>query len=188
MGAISSPRDYEILLPEKRATDTLAFRGAGPKCEWFSNGLFSDEQPPYGERGWHLVTYFLVTQFLIVFFVGAVATLAWQSYGRAAREIVAGSFPQLRWLAPQTAVAETAPDRLDQITRSIDRIAGDIATTQEQITHSIDHLTAGQQQMTREIIRLQAISQYVPSKKAESPLHSASGPARKAGQRSAQER
>jgi hypothetical protein len=183
MGAISSPRDYEILLPEKRATETPAFRRAGPKGEWFSDGIFSDEQPPYGKRGWHPVTHFL-----IVFFLGAVATLAWQSYGRAAREMVAGSFPQLRWLAPQTAVAETAPDRLDQITRSIDRIAGDVATTQERITHSIDHLTAGQQQMTREIIRLQAISQYVPSKKEESPLHSASGPARKAGQRSAQER
>src|SRR5262249_58773857 len=48
-------------------------------------------------------------RFLITFFIGVAATLVWQSYGDAAREMIANSSPQLRWLAPPT-VAQTASD------------------------------------------------------------------------------
>ncbi len=44
-------------------------------------------------------------RFLVGVCVGAAATLAWQSYGDAARAMVAGTLPQLGWLAPQAAVA-----------------------------------------------------------------------------------
>jgi len=46
---------------------------------------------------------FSLTRFLIAFCIGVAATLAWQSYGDAAREIIASSHPQLGWLAPQAA-------------------------------------------------------------------------------------
>src|SRR6516165_2949117 len=46
-----------------------------------------------------------VVRFLIAFCIGVAATLAWQSYGDAAREMIASSSPQLVWLAPQTAPA-----------------------------------------------------------------------------------
>src|SRR5690242_1182065 len=45
------------------------------------------------------------SRFLIAFCVGVAATLAWQSYGDAARETIASSYPQLGWLAPQAAQA-----------------------------------------------------------------------------------
>jgi len=48
-------------------------------------------------------------RFLIAFCVGIAATLAWQSYGDAARQTIASSHPQLAWLAPEVAVAQTAP-------------------------------------------------------------------------------
>ena len=41
--------------------------------------------------------------FLTAFCVGVAATLAWQSYGGAARKMVANSSPQLGWSAPQAA-------------------------------------------------------------------------------------
>jgi hypothetical protein len=44
-------------------------------------------------------------RFLVGVCVGVAATLAWQSYGDAARAMVASSYPQLGWLAPQAAVA-----------------------------------------------------------------------------------
>jgi hypothetical protein len=53
-----------------------------------------------------------VMRLLITFCVGVAAILAWQSYGNAAREIIASSYPQLGWLAPQAAVAQTAPDTI----------------------------------------------------------------------------
>jgi hypothetical protein len=48
-------------------------------------------------------------RFLITFCIGVAAAPAWQSYGDAAREIIANSYPQLSWLAPQAAVAQPAP-------------------------------------------------------------------------------
>jgi hypothetical protein len=42
--------------------------------------------------------------------MGVTATLAWQSYGDAIREMIASSYPQIGWLAPQTAAA--APEMI----------------------------------------------------------------------------
>jgi hypothetical protein len=51
-----------------------------------------------------------LARFLIIFSIGIGATLAWQSYGDAARAMLANSSPQLGWLAPQTApLAQTTP-------------------------------------------------------------------------------
>ena len=52
-----------------------------------------------------------LARLLIVFGIGVGTTLAWQSYGDAARAMIANSSPQLGWLAPQTApVVPTASD------------------------------------------------------------------------------
>jgi hypothetical protein len=177
MSAIPSPKHYEILLPVKRPTTTRAFRMANGEEDWFA-----DEQASHGGRTPR-------SRFLMMFVLGAAATLVWQSsYGHAAREIVAEWSPQLRWLAPQTEADDAAPNRIEQITRSVDRIASDMAAGQQQIARSIDHLAAGQEQMTTEIIRLQAISQFGSSKGQEPLPHPASGPMRKAGQHAPQAR
>jgi hypothetical protein len=41
-----------------------------------------------------------LVRFLIALCIGIAATLAWQSYGDAARAMIANSSPQLGWLAP----------------------------------------------------------------------------------------
>ena len=52
------------------------------------------------------------THVLITFCVGVAATLAWQSYGDAARQNVANAYPQLGWLAPRLeAQAAPSPDQ-----------------------------------------------------------------------------
>jgi len=52
-----------------------------------------------------------LVRFLITFASVVAATLAWQSYGDAAREMIANSYPQLGWLTPQAEpVAQNAPD------------------------------------------------------------------------------
>lgn len=168
MSAMPSPRFYEILLPAKQSAERPAFRMAGQNGDWFA-----DDPPRHRQRASRLVVHLLV-----MFVLGAVATLAWLSYSHAAREIVAGLSPQLRWLAPPAEAVKPAPDRLQEITRSVDRISGDIAASREQIARSIDHLAAGQEQMSREIIRLQALSQYAAARKEEPP--SRRGPIRRA--------
>ena len=54
-----------------------------------------------------------LTHILITLCVGAAAIMAWQSYGDAARQIIASSYPQLGWLAPHAEeVAQNAPDMI----------------------------------------------------------------------------
>jgi len=74
----------------------------------------------------------------MIFFIGVVATLAWQSYGRAAREVVA------TWLAPgpvgQAApipFADASSDDFRAMSRSlaalrdgVDKLAADITKLQ----------------------------------------------------------
>jgi hypothetical protein len=105
-------------------------------------------------------------RFLAMFCVGVGTTLAWQSYGDVARELIANSYPQLGWFAPRPLpTAQDAPGMvglaaraapsfdqqqltalsLDAVRQSVDRIAAG----QELIVRSIDQMTAGQGQMTR---------------------------------------
>ena len=119
------------------------------------------------------------TAFLVTFFVGVAATLAWQSYGDAAREMIANSYPQLGWLARQpapraqstadvvalAAPAGPPPDQqqfnamsldLDAVRQSVDRIAASIAASQEQMTRSVDRIAASQERIARTVDQLAA--------------------------------
>jgi hypothetical protein len=120
-----------------------------------------------------------LTGFLITFCLGVAATLGWQSYGDAARELVANSYPQLDWLALKPAPnAPNGPDRsalavpaapssdqqqlnarsldLDAVRQSVEKIAA----SQEQITRNVDKIAASiagsQEQMTRSVDRIAA--------------------------------
>jgi hypothetical protein len=117
----------------------------------------------------------------IAFCVGVAATLAWQSYGDAAREIVANTYPQLGWLAPQgepvtqnapaaVAVAATALDQqqlnaiaidLEVMRQSIDGIAPGIVAGHEQMVRTIDRIGATQEQLARTIDHLTASQDQV---------------------------
>ncbi len=150
-----------------------AVRPVGP-----NNGRLSSAGPFLGKR-----TSFALVRFLIAFGIGVAATLAWQSHGDVAREMIAHSSAQLGWLAAQAApVAQSAPGMIapatstvpspiamsrdfDALRKSVDRIAA----SQEQMTRTVDQLTASQEQMQRQITKLQAISQYILYKNSEPP-------------------
>jgi hypothetical protein len=72
---------------------------------------FLSKRPSLGKRASRVLA-----RFLIVFCLGVAATLACQSYGDAARQMIASSSPRFGWLAPRAApVARTAPDRPDRV-------------------------------------------------------------------------
>src|SRR5215831_19033110 len=50
-----------------------------------------------------------LTRFLIAFCTGIAATLLWQSYGDAAKEVIANSYARLGWRAPHPAPATQNP-------------------------------------------------------------------------------
>jgi hypothetical protein len=179
MSAMPSPVQSELpggSLPVATSADGIAIRAADLK-----NDEPAREWPSPGKR-----VLLALTRFLITFCIGVAATLAWESYGDEAKEVVASTFPQLGWLAPQAApVAQNAPeivaqaDRpspdqqqlnamsldLDAMRQSVDRMI----TSQEQIMHRVDELATGQEQMTREITKLQAVVQYLLYKSSDPP-------------------
>jgi len=122
-------------------------------------------------------------RFLIIFFIGVAATLVWQSYGDAAREMIANSSPQLRWLAPPTVaqtasdmVAPTAPAIPSPDLQQLKATSLGLATVRQ----SVEQLAAAQQQLTDEIAKLQATEQEILDKVSTLPRPTAApAPARK---------
>jgi hypothetical protein len=173
MSAISNPAQSEFSessLPVKKPlVEKLAIDPAALK-----NDQFQSEQPRHGKR----VPLALGS---IMFCIGAAAALAWQSYGDEAKTAIARSFPQLGWLAPQTApVAQNTPDistptasaapfpdqqQFNAVSLDLDRIAA----SQEQMARTVDQLAAGLERATREIAKLQTIEQYILYKNSEPP-------------------
>ena len=135
------------------------------------NDRYPNERSSLGKRA-----LLALVRFLIIFCIGVSATLAWQSYGDSAREMIASSYRQLSWLAQAKPVAQNSPDviglasstasspdqqqpnailvDLDAVRQSIDRIATSIASGQEQMTSSADRIAATQEQIARGVDRM----------------------------------
>jgi hypothetical protein len=114
--------------------------------------------------------------------MGVAATLAWQSYGDAAREMISSSSPQFGWLAPQAApIAQTAPNMIAPPTApSPDRQQADaMSLSLTALRQSIYQLAAGQEQMTRDITKMRAAEQDILDKISALPPRPAAAPARK---------
>ena len=104
-------------------------------------------------RSWlHRLVPLAFVRFLMIFFMGVVATLAWQSYGRAAREVIA------RWLAPRP-VAQAAPAPF----------AGASSDDLLAMSRSLAALRDGVDKLAADITKLQATKQGTPDGAAHLP-------------------
>jgi hypothetical protein len=78
-------------------------------------------------------------------------TLVWQSYGDAAREMIANSSPQLRWLAPQNCCADRSRHgRADCVLHpspDVQQLKA-MSLVSRRVRQSVEQLAAAQQQMT----------------------------------------
>jgi len=125
------------------------------------------------------------SRFLLTFCIGVAATLAWQSYGDAAREIIASSHPQLGWLAPQAAAAQAAPASVAAATASLDQqelkaMALSLAAVRQRVDQLAAQVATGQEQMTRDFTtKLRAAEQDILDKISAPAPQPAAAPARK---------
>ena len=97
----------------------------------------------------------------IIFCMGIAAALAWQSYGNAAREMIAGSYPQLGWLEPQTVGVGTLPEMTSRTapattSDSHELLLKSILVNLAAVRQSVDQLAANQRQMASDIAELKA--------------------------------
>jgi hypothetical protein len=112
---------------------------------------------------------------LITFCLGIAATLAWQSYGDTARGIIANLSPQLGWLAPQPALAQTDGATTAAATASVDQqefkaISLNLAAVRQRVDQLAAQVAAGQEQVTRDFtMKLQAAEQDILGKLAGPP-------------------
>ncbi len=111
-----------------------------------------------------------LTRLLIAFCTGVAATLLWQSYGDAAREVITNSYARLGWLArrpalttqnprPHDVVGLAAPpapsvEKLNATSFDLDaagqnNIATTIAADREPTPRATDQIAIGQEQMRR---------------------------------------
>jgi hypothetical protein len=158
-----------------------------------NNDLLPTDRPSFGRRSSRRLARFLVTAC-----IGVAATLAWQSYGGTAKQMIASSAPQLGWLlslpamnppsggevaveqpsplaaqasAPQAAPAQagavapmapetaasTAPTAASPELQQLATMAHDLAAVRQ----SVEQLAAGQEQMARDIAKLQTAGQDI---------------------------
>src|SRR6516164_7449047 len=131
-------------------------------------------------------------RYFVAILIGVAAALAWQSYGDAAKQMIASWVQQLGWTKPLTGsekqaapVAQTAPETVvpkAPAVPSIDpaqvqQIAGDLATLQQ----TVEQLAAGLDQVTRQFARLEAADVEILAKitPAPPPPRPIAAPARK---------
>jgi hypothetical protein len=154
-------------------------------------------------------------RYLVAICIGVAAILAWQSYGDAAKQVIATSAPELAWspeakqriaswvqqigwtklpvveskVAPvaQTApemVAPKAPAAPSPNPQQVQQIETDIAAVRQAIERladvraTVEQLAASQDQMAREIEKLQAANQEI-LEKIPTPPPKRPAPARK---------
>jgi hypothetical protein len=177
MNAMPSPAQSEFyagVLPVEPTVEAPGVCPAAPK----------NSRSPNGQRSPRQRASFRLSGFVIAFCIGVAATAAWQTYGDAAREMIASLSPQLDWLAPQgepatqntpDAIALAAPAApsfdqqqlnaistdLEAVRQSIDRIAPDLAAGQEQMARTIERIAATQEQMARTVGQLTAGQEQV---------------------------
>lgn len=110
----------------------------------------------------------VLARYLITLGVGVSATLAWQSYGDAARQAIADSSPVLGWLAPAAPLVQVVSD---EITPAVPATPS--------LRQSVDQLTTMLQQMAGDIATLQATQQAIlrkvspPPRQPSAPAHNA---------------
>ena len=123
-----------------------------------------------------------LARLFIVFCVGIGTTLAWQSYGDAARAMIAKSSPQLGWLAPQSVpVLPSAPDVVAAGAASSDvqQLALGLAAVRQSVDQLAAQLAAGQRQMGSDIAKLQADEQEILHKLSATPPRPTTAPVQK---------
>jgi hypothetical protein len=157
------------------------------------NRPFPTARPSLGRR-----TSRGLPRFLVAACVGVAATLAWQSYGATAKQMIADLAPQLSWLllsppatnppgqemtaeqpsppdiqapAPQVAsakagvvastasetAASTVPAAPSPELQQLETMARDLAAVRQ----SVEQLAAGQEEMARDIAKLQTAGQDI---------------------------
>jgi hypothetical protein len=107
-----------------------------------------------------------LARFFIAVLIGVGGTLAWQSQGDAARQMLVARAPTLAWLlsvstTKSPSVAATSPDPAQQL--------APLASNLDVVRRSVEQLAAKQDQMAQNIAALQAVEEDIRQKMSSTP-------------------
>jgi hypothetical protein len=107
-----------------------------------------------------------LTRFSITVLIGVGATLGWQSYGDAAKEMVVPRAPTLAWLlsistAKSPVMAATSPGPVQQLEP--------LASNLDIVRRSVEQLAYKQEQIAQNIAALQAVEEDIRLKMSFTP-------------------
>src|SRR6266699_5624841 len=137
-----------------------------PRPSGLKGDHIASDRPSIGRR-----IFRTLARFFIAVLIGIGATLAWQSHGDAARDMVVARAPLLGWLlsvstTKSPAVAATAPDPLPQLVP--------LASNIDAVRRSVEQLAAKQEQMAQNIATLQAVADDIRQRMSTTPPSSPS--------------
>ena len=164
---------------------------APPRFSGLNDAHLASDRPSFKGR-----IFRGLSRVLVPVLIGIAATLAWQSYGNEAKEMLRASAPSLGWPlpvsttsasdsvvagqnapVPQSApLAQTgeSPAALTshELAQQLEPVVRDLAVVRQ----SLDQLAAKQDQMVQSILKLQAAEQDIRQKMSSLPAPRATAP------------
>jgi hypothetical protein len=127
----------------------------------FGEGQLASGRPSIGRR-----IFRTLSRFSIAVLIGVAATLGWQSYGDAAKEMLVARAPTLAWVlsvstTKSPVVAATSTDPMQRL--------APVALNLDVVRRSLEQLTAKQEQMAQNIAALQAVEEDIRQKMSSTP-------------------
>jgi hypothetical protein len=127
----------------------------------FGEGQLASGRASIGRR-----IFRTLTRFSIAVLIGVGATLGWQSYGDAAKEMLVARAPTLAWVlsvstTKSPVVAATSTDPMQQL--------APLTFNLDIVRRSVEQLAAKQEQMAQNIAALQAVEEDIRQKMSSTP-------------------
>jgi hypothetical protein len=120
------------------------------------------------------LTPLVLARYLMAFFIGVATTSAWQSYGGAAREMIAPTAQ-----SPYQQQFNAISVDLNAMRQGLDRIATNLDANQEQMRRSVDQLAGSHESIMRDFSsKLEAVEHNILDRISVPPQRPAAAPPR----------
>jgi hypothetical protein len=155
------PRDLD-----DQSEPRVAIRPRKPAIHSVHSASFRDNQPTSRRISIGRRMLRALARFSIAVLIGVGATLAWQSYGDVAKQMVVARVPALAWLLPVSTttpavVAATPPDPTPKLES--------LASNLDDMRRSMEQLAAKQEQMAQNMAALQVAQEDIRQKMSSTP-------------------
>jgi hypothetical protein len=152
--------------PDVRSDQRIGRRRMKPSIDAphhyrFGEGPLASGRPSIGRR-----IFRSLARFSIAVLIGVGATLGWQSYGDAAKQMLVARAPALAWVLPVSTtkspvVAATSTDQMQQL--------APLASNLDVVRRNVEQLAAKQEQMAQNIAALKAVEEDIRQKISSTP-------------------